>query len=105
MDVVLDVRRTSKSFGRSRVLNAVSLTIWRGEMVGLIGASGSGKSTLIRTIAGLTPIDTEPRGHAPDPRAILLFGRPIQQNGRISKSAKALRVRVGVIFQQFNLVP
>ena len=49
---VVDVRNTSKSFGCLRVLNDVSLTIRRGEMVGLIGASGSGKSTLIRAIAG-----------------------------------------------------
>jgi len=102
-EAVLDVRRTSKSFGHMRVLNDVSLTIRRGEMVGLIGASGSGKSTLIRTIAGLTPIDADRRtGEA---GSILLFGQPIQQRGRIARAATALRVRVGVIFQQFNLVP
>src|SRR5262245_16992248 len=100
---VLDVCRASKSFGRLRVLSDVSLTIKRGEMVGLIGASGSGKSTLIRTIAGLTPIDPDRRtGEA---GSILLFGQPIQQRGRIARAATALRVRVGVIFQQFNLVP
>src|SRR5262249_21437129 len=103
-EAVLDVRRTSKSFGHVRVLNDVSLTIRRGEMVGLIGASGSGKSTLIRTIAGLTPIDPDRRGSARE-SAILLFGQPMQQRGRIAKAATALRVRVGVIFQQFNLVP
>src|SRR5262245_5045585 len=102
-EAVLDVRRTSKSFGHMRVLNDVSLTIRRGEMVGLIGASGSGKSTLIRTIAGLTPIDADKRtGEA---GSILLFGQPMQQRGRIARAATALRVRVGVIFQQFNLVP
>jgi phosphonate transport system ATP-binding protein len=118
MDVVLDVQRTSKSFGRACILNGINLTIKRGEMVGLIGASGSGKSTLIRTIAGLTPIDpNKQRGNRkPSDKnpvekndalesAILLFGQPIQQNGRIARTAKILRVRVGVIFQQFNLVP
>jgi phosphonate transport system ATP-binding protein len=106
-DSVLDVRSTSKSFGRVRVLKDVSLTIRRGEMVGLIGASGSGKSTLIRAIAGLTPIDADLGGDRNGGResAILLFGQPVQHRGRIARAANALRARVGVIFQQFNLVP
>src|SRR5262245_14267040 len=74
-------------------------------MVGLIGASGSGKSTLIRTIAGLTPIDRNANGQIPANGEILLFSRPIQQQGRIARAASELRARVGVIFQQFNLVP
>jgi phosphonate transport system ATP-binding protein len=106
-DCVLDVRRTSKSFGRVRVLNNVNLTIRRGEMVGLIGASGSGKSTLMRAIAGLTLIDPDRNTNGEDRNesAIMLFGQPIQHRGRVGKGATALRVRVGVIFQQFNLVP
>jgi phosphonate transport system ATP-binding protein len=106
-DCVLDVRKASKSFGRVRVLNNINLTIARGEMVGLIGASGSGKSTLMRAIAGLTPIDPDQRkdGDGRDESAILLFGQPMQHRGRVGKAANGLRVRVGVIFQQFNLVP
>jgi len=102
-DCVLDVRKASKSLGRVRVLDDISLTIRRGEMVGLIGASGSGKTTLIRAVAGLTPID--PGGGDGDDSAILLFDQPIQHRGRIARGATALRVRVGDIFQQFNLVP
>jgi phosphonate transport system ATP-binding protein len=97
-DCVLDVRQVSKSFGRARVLNEVSLSLRRGEMVGLIGASGSGKSTLIRTIAGLTPVDD-------NTGTITLFGQPMQRDGRVARAAKGLRARVGVVFQQFNLVP
>jgi len=76
-------------------------------MIGLIGASGSGKSTLIRAIAGLTAIDADRRagGKTGSESEILLFGLPIQRRGRVQRSANALRVRVGVIFQQFNLVP
>jgi phosphonate transport system ATP-binding protein len=76
-------------------------------MVALIGASGSGKSTLMRTIAGLVPIDRDPpaKGNASQPSEIVLFGHPMQRNGRIARSAQDLRVRTGVIFQQFNLVP
>jgi phosphonate transport system ATP-binding protein len=88
----------------AKVLKDVSLCIDHGEMVALIGASGSGKSTLIRSIAGLLPIDS---GYASDDgsSAIRIFGIPMQQDGRICASAAKLRARVGVIFQQFNLVP
>jgi phosphonate transport system ATP-binding protein len=101
-DFVLDVRNSSKTFGAVRVLNGVSLTIRRGEMVGLIGASGSGKSTLIRAIAGLTPVDAS---SSADESAVYLFGEPMQRHGAIARTARAMRARVGVIFQQFNLVP
>lgn len=100
-DPILDVQHVSKSFGSAQVLDGITFAVARGEMVGLIGASGSGKSTLIRTIAGLTPIDRS-NGHA---CAIRLFGEPMQQDGRITRVASALRARVGVVFQQFNLVP
>jgi phosphonate transport system ATP-binding protein len=109
---VLEVRRVSKAFDRRNViLNDVSFVLTRGEMVALIGASGSGKSTLIRAIAGLVPIDGTSRSAgvpgdpANGPGEIVVFGQPMQRDGRISGTAKALRVRVGVIFQQFNLVP
>ena len=67
----------------------------------LIGASGSGKSTLIRAIAGLTQIDD---GRTGEGGRNEVMARPIQQDGRLNKD-RSLRVRVGVIFQQFNLVP
>jgi phosphonate transport system ATP-binding protein len=102
---VVQARRVSKSYCGIRVLNGVDLEICRGEMVGLIGASGSGKSTLIRAIAGLTPIDRSANGADSAGGEILLFSQHMQQRGRIARSANALRARVGVVFQQFNLVP
>jgi phosphonate transport system ATP-binding protein len=106
-EALIDVQRVSKCFERGvRVLDEVTFAVPRGQMVALIGASGSGKSTLIRALAGLVAIE-KPSQQAPENRAgsIMLFGRPMQRDGRIVSGAKELRVRIGVIFQQFNLVP
>jgi phosphonate transport system ATP-binding protein len=107
LTAAIEVAGISKSFQTGHpVLSDVAFTIARGEMVALIGASGSGKSTLIRCIAGLVMIDRQQqRNGSQRAGAIRILGETMQENGRISTSASRLRASVGVIFQQFNLVP
>jgi branched-chain amino acid transport system ATP-binding protein len=52
---LLELRDVETSYGLSRVLFSVSLTIARGEMVSLLGRNGMGKTTTVRSIMGLTP--------------------------------------------------
>ena len=50
----IQVERVSKNYGGMQALDAVSLTIERGEFFGLLGPNGAGKTTLIHILAGLT---------------------------------------------------
>ena len=90
---MLEIRNLAKSFGGAPALDAVSLTIARGEMVAVIGRSGAGKSTLLRSINRLVQ---------PDAGDILWDGKSITaMNGA---ELRAWRRRAAMIFQQFQLV-
>ena len=93
MTAVLRVEDVWKSFGDHDVLRGIDLEVSPGEVVALIGASGSGKSTLLRTINLLVPID--------DGRFVLA-GADIS-DPRVD--VDAVRARIGVVFQQYNLFP
>jgi phosphonate transport system ATP-binding protein len=95
--VVLRAQAVRRTYGSHQALRDVSLEIRRGERVALLGASGSGKSTLIRCLCGLETSD-------PGTGRVEVFGEVLQAQGRTSPEIRALRRRIGVIFQQFNLV-
>ena len=90
-------RDVSKTFGSRKALDGVSISVASGEMVALIGPSGSGKSTLLRSITGLQSID-------PGKGTISVFGETVQKDGRVTGAVRQARGRLGMIFQQFNLV-
>jgi phosphonate transport system ATP-binding protein len=107
-NLAIQVRHVSKTFERGKtVLKDVSVELMHGEMVALIGASGSGKSTLIRAIAGLTLADRahKPRHGEPIEGVITVLGDTVQRDGLLGQKIGSIRPRVGIIFQQFNLVP
>jgi polar amino acid transport system ATP-binding protein len=88
----LVVEQLVKSFGRHVVLQGVDLTVGEHEVIALIGASGSGKSTLLRCVNLLEPIDAG---------RIFLGDREITA----ARDVNAVRRRIGIVFQSFNLFP
>jgi len=99
---IVEARNISKSFQRGLpVLDNLTFSLNRGEMVALIGASGSGKSTLIRALAGLVAVDGRRDG---SDGSVIVMGETVQQGGQL-RCERDLRARIGVIFQQYNLVP
>ena len=82
-----------KSFGDLRVLRGVDLEVADHEVICLIGASGSGKSTLLRCVNLIEPIDAG---------RIVVEGDDITAPG---VDVNAIRRRIGIVFQSFNLFP
>ena len=83
----------NKWFGKLHVLRDINLAIASGEVVVVCGPSGSGKSTLIRTVNGLERIQGGD---------VVVLGDSISRRG---VNLPALRTRVGMVFQSFNLFP
>lgn len=90
---LIQVKNLKKSFGQNAVLDGVTVDIYKGDVVCVIGASGSGKSTFLRCLNLLE----EPTGGQ-----ILFEGTDItDKKSDINKH----RQKMGMVFQQFNLFP
>jgi polar amino acid transport system ATP-binding protein len=102
MAAILRVEHLSKSFGATTVLDDVSLSVEKGEILIVIGPSGSGKTTLLRCVHCL---------EHPDRGSIVLDGVPFGRAGGPGgawqpdppRELDAKRRRVGFVFQRFNL--
>ncbi|MCD5345773.1 phosphonate ABC transporter ATP-binding protein [Agromyces sp. H3Y2-19a] len=91
---LIEVDGLTKRFGTTVALRDASLEVARGEIVVLLGLSGSGKSTLLRHLDGL---------EIPTSGSVRVLGREVPRlSGR---RLRALRSRIGFVFQQFELVP
>lgn len=91
-DVELSLGRGA---ARVHILKGVSLTVDRGEAVGLVGPSGSGKSTLLMTLAGL---------ERPDSGVVRIDGEDLAPKDE-DALARFRGRRIGIVFQSFHLLP
>ena len=90
---MIEIAGLRKSFGKLEVLRGIDLAVAEHEVVCLIGASGSGKSTLLRCVNLLEPVDSG---------TIVVAGEEITARG---VDVNALRRRIGIVFQSYNLFP
>ncbi|HEX6572899.1 MAG TPA: ABC transporter ATP-binding protein, partial [Steroidobacteraceae bacterium] len=91
----LELRNISKAYGGRRILDAVSLTVRRGEYVAIVGESGVGKSTLLNLVAGLD---------VPDTGELRLDSTDLAQLDDDART-RVRRSRMGFVFQAFHLLP
>ena len=90
---VVRLEGVHKSFGDNEVLKGIDLSVASREVLTIIGPSGSGKSTLLRCVNLLEPLQAG---------RIFFEGEEITRNG---VDVSAVRTRIGMVFQQFNLFP
>ncbi|MDB5989342.1 MAG: amino acid transporter ATP-binding protein [Herbaspirillum sp.] len=90
---LIAIDNVKKSYGANQVLKGIRLDVEAGEVIAVIGKSGSGKSTLLRCINGLESIDEG---------SISVAGAYL---GKSELELRTLRLKVGMIFQGFNLFP
>ena len=94
-EVLLEVKNVSKIYGDLHALKDVSFTIRKGEWVAIMGSSGSGKYTIMNIIGCMDK---------PTMGEVILDGQDITKESQTSLT-KIRREKIGLIFQQFHLIP
>lgn len=92
---MIEVRDIHKSFGALQVLQGVSLTIEKGEIIAIIGKSGAGKTTLLQIIGTLDK---------PDSGSVVIGGKDVL-NLSDNALAEFRNTHIGFIFQFHQLLP
>lgn len=90
---LLTMEHVTKQFEESRILDDISLTIQKGEVIVLVGSSGCGKSTMLRCINALEPIQG----------GIIRLGE--EQIDPKSRELTSIRQKIGMVFQSYELFP
>lgn len=90
---MIQIQNVCKSFGKTKVLKDIAISINKGEIYGIIGHSGAGKSTLLRCINGLESYDEG---------TIKVMRKEVSKLG--AKDLREFRKDLGMIFQNFNLL-
>jgi ABC-type polar amino acid transport system ATPase subunit len=98
-DPIVRIDGLRKSFGHLEVVKGVDLEVQRGEVVVIFGRSGSGKSTLLRCVNMIE----DPTDGTIEVSGVRLSGG--HRTRRKRRQIRDLRLRVGMVFQQFNLFP
>ena len=94
-EVLLEVKNVSKIYGDLHALKEVSFQVRKGEWVAIMGSSGSGKSTIMNIIGCMDK---------PTMGEVILDGQDITKESQTSLT-KIRREKIGLIFQQFHLIP
>jgi ABC-type polar amino acid transport system ATPase subunit len=101
-DVIVRTRGLEKFFGTNHVLRGVDLDVWQREAVMVIGRSGSGKTTLLRCINFLD----EPTIGFVEVDGVRVEADPLHTRSRRHlEQIRQIRLRAGMLFQEFNLFP
>ncbi len=88
-EAVISIRNLTVGFGDVTILKELSLDVFRGEILGVVGGSGAGKTVLMRTIIGLLPRQGG---------SIEVFGT--DQDQATEEEFRAVQRRWGILFQQ-----